>query len=324
MRRRDFIRNSALAGGSLLSPSAPGVPASESVSGLQAPIPSMPRAKTMVLDLSPARWIWYPSERTLQNTFVLFRRQLVLPEKPVRARGWVAAESRYRMEVNGQRVQWGPAPCDPRWLEADPLDLAAFLEAGPNTLGAQVLFFGQGDGTLPIGKCGFIFRLELEYPQGDKQTIVSDESWQAFLCRAWKPGHYKRWYLRSLQEEFDARLYPYGWTSAGFTPNPDWLPAMPLDCPADKPAACANYSEYMMDFRGDLAVSQLRARRIPMMRETRVPVAGLAESCWIEWLRSPEEYFEFLPPQSFRPDRTPSAEATGAGSWEVNLDGRRA
>ena len=64
--------------------------------------------KISVLDLSPAKWIWYPSERTLQNTFVLFRRQLNLAEKPMRARGWVTAESRYCLEVNGQRVQWGP------------------------------------------------------------------------------------------------------------------------------------------------------------------------------------------------------------------------
>jgi hypothetical protein len=283
----------------------------------------MPLTRTTLLNLSPARWIWYPSVRTLQNTFVLFRRQLNLPEKPLRARGWVAAESRYRLEVNGQRVQWGPAPCDPRWLEVDPVDLTALLQAGPNTIGAQVLFFGQGDGTLPIGKCGFIFRLEIETAQGEKQTIVSDEAWQAHLARAWKPGHYKRWYVRCLQEEFDARLYPYGWTSPDFAPNQDWLPAMPLDCPADKPAACATYTEYEYDFRGDPGISQLRARTIPLMHETLVPIAGLAESCWIEWVRSPEEYFEFMPPQSFRPARQPSAKEVSAGSWEVELDGRR-
>ena len=59
------------------------------------------------------------------------------------------------------------------------------------------------------------------------------------------------------------------------------------------------------------------------MRETLVPAARLAESCWIEWTRSPQEYFEFMPPQSFRPDRQPSAHETTAGSWEVALDGQR-
>jgi hypothetical protein len=87
------------------------------------------------------------------------------------------------------------------------------------------------------------------------------------------------------------------------------------------------------------------------MRETLVPAARLAESCWIEWLRPIEEYFEFLPPDSFRPDRRPAAKeiATGvepalrpadaglkpgatldpafrpvpATVWEVELDGHR-
>jgi len=323
MRRRDFIKSSALAGGSLLSPREPRALAAESTSGLQAPILPMPLPKTILLNLSPARWIWYPSERTLQNTFVLFRRQLDLPEKPIRATGWIVADSRYRLEVNGQRAQWGPAPCDPRWVEADPVDLTALLHAGPNTLGAQVLFYGQGDGTWPGGKCGFIFRLEIENAHGEKQTVGSDEAWQAFLARAWKPGHYKRWYLRSLQEEFDARLFPYGWAMPDFVPNQDWLPAMPLDCPADKPATCSSYPEYMLDFEGDRKVSQLRARSIPLMRETLVPAARLAESCWIEWVRSPEEYFEFMPPQSFRASRQASAKEAAPGSWEVALDGRR-
>ena len=323
MRRRDFIKGSALAGTSFIPTAGLRAYTSELTSGLQAAIQPMSLPKTIVLDLRPARWIWYFSQRTLQNTFVLFRRQLNLPAKPLRAKGWVAADGRYRLEVNGQRVQWGPAPCDPRWLEVDPLDLANLLQPGANTIGAQVLFYGQGDGTWPIGKCGFIFWLEIETSAGEKQTVVSDETWRVFLARSWKPGHYKRWYLRGLQEEFDARLYPYGWANPDFTPDQDWLPAMPLECPADKPPICATYPEYMLDAQGDSGESQLRARSIPLMRETLVPVKGLAESCWIEWVRSPEEYFECLPPESFHPDRQPSAKEVAPGSWEVELDGRR-
>ena len=74
------------------------------------------------LDLNPAKWIWYPSTRTLQNTFVLFRKDVVLNELPQQAKGWIIADSRYKIFVNGERVQWGPAPSDPRWQEADPSD----------------------------------------------------------------------------------------------------------------------------------------------------------------------------------------------------------
>ncbi|MDD6210403.1 MAG: alpha-L-rhamnosidase, partial [Bacteroidales bacterium] len=84
------------------------------------------------LDLAPAQWIWYPSERTLQNSFVLFRKEFELRDIPQKATGWILADSRYLLFVNGQRVQWGPAPSDPRWQEADPLDLKPYLREGKN------------------------------------------------------------------------------------------------------------------------------------------------------------------------------------------------
>ncbi len=118
------------------------------------------------------------------NTFILFRRELHLPAAPRRATGWIVADSRYRLEVNGERVQWGPAPCDPRWTEADPVDLTGVLHAGLNVLGATVLFYGHGDGTWPIGKPGFLFWLDVEHADGTRERIVSDAGWGALLCRA--------------------------------------------------------------------------------------------------------------------------------------------
>src|ERR1051325_1519968 len=111
------------------------------------------------MDLSPAKWIWFPGERTLQNTFVLFRRQLHLDAAPKKAAGWIFADSRYRLVVNGRRVQWGPAPSDPRWQEVDPIDLAAHLKAGDNVIAVEVLYYGVGDGTWAMGSPGFIFKL---------------------------------------------------------------------------------------------------------------------------------------------------------------------
>lgn len=324
MKRREFIKGSALGSSALLSLRS-GMPAVINPnSELQAPLPRVPQAGRYPLpDLNPARWIWYPSERTLQNTFVLFRLQLDLPDKPRRARGWVVADGRYLLSVNGQRVQWGPAPSDPRWPDVDPVDLTEQLTSGSNAIGAQVLFYGQGDGTWPLGKCGFLFRLEIETASGEKRTIVSDETWRAFLARAWRPGHYKRWYLRCLQEEFDARLYPYGWTNAEFALTEDWLPAMPLTCPADEPAICSTYTEYMMDLQGEHGAAKLRARSIPAMVEHLVPVSGLAESCSIDWTRPIDDYFEFLVPDAFRVDRQPSARALSPGVWVADWLDRR-
>lgn len=323
MNRRDFLKNTALTGGALFccnDPTFANAEIEKPFEPVQLPSPTAPRLP----DLAPARWLWYPSERCLQNTFVLFRRELELPARPRRATGWIAADSRYLLEVNGRRLQWGPAPADPRWAEADPVDLTAALEKGSNVLGATVLFYGQGDGTWPIGKPGFLFWLELEHADGRKEKVVSDESWKACLARAWKPGHYKRWYLRALQEEFDARLYPHGWSAPGFAKlGEDWLPAMVLAGSPNQPALCTNYYEYMLDVSSFPAGAELRPRSIPLLKETEAPVQRLAESFSIEWRRPPEEYFECRVPGAYRAEPMTSVKETAPGEWRIELDGKR-
>lgn len=275
-------------------------------------------------DLEPARWIWYPSERCLPNTFVLFRRELELSEPPRRATGWISADSRYLLQVNGQRMQWGPAPCDPRWLEADPIDLTAVLDGGKNVLAVTALYFGHGDGTWAIGKAGFLFRLEIENSDGTIETIVSDESWHAHLARSWPPGQYKRWFVRALQEEFDARLYPTGWQGSDFTTDKDWLPSMVVDCPPNKPTVCSNVVDDLYTMLSDPQGSHMRSRTIPMLDEVEVPISKLSESYWIEWQRPPVEYFECKTPDAFHVDRSPAATAMDGHSWSIECDGTRA
>ena len=251
------------------------------------------------VDLSPARWIWLPSERTLANTVVLFRREIEVVGAPVSARGWVTADSRYRLWVNGRRVQWGPAPCDPRLLEVDPVDLTPYLRPGRNVIAAEVLFYGHGEGTWPGGKPGFLFAARIEEADGGIQQVVSDERWSVLLDRAHRPGQYKRWYLRALQEEFDARLRPAGWNEPGFTPGEEWLAPLVLGGGATDPAAASAYYEYLTDGGVDPEESSLVAREVPLVRETARPVARLAQSGRIRWRRDPRDWFEFRIPGSF-------------------------
>ncbi len=323
MNRRAFFQTSAAAGTSLLlAKSSSGQSAGSTAQRIPA-APTPQQAKSSLPDLSPAKWIWYPSGRTLPNTFVLFRREVRLEAAPRRATGWIAADSRYRLEVNGQRIQWGPAPSDPRWAEADPVDLTAQLHSGTNVLGSIVLFYGAGDGTWPIGKPGFLFWLVLEHADGRQETIVSDASWQVLLCRAWRPGHYKRWYLRALQEEFDARLYPYGWSSPEYRPDQQWLKAMPLGGSPNKPALTTSYYEYMLDVGGGPSNSELRPRSIPLLGETFVAAKRLAEVFQLEWSVSPHDYFDFRVPDPFQAQALPVPAETSPGQWSITLNPNR-
>ena len=265
------------------------------------------------LDLSPARWIWYPSGRVLQNTFILFRKEFELNRIPEKAFGWILADSRYQLFVNGRRVQWGPAPHDPRWPEADPVDIASFLKEGKNVIACQVLFYGFGEGTWPMGKPGFLFNVDI-----DGQKIVSDNSWLSYLAKSWLPGQYKRSFLRTLQESFDANTFPYGWHCADFVANADWLPAIESTASASRPSICAGFAEYQWEIFGNPAASEVRKRSIPMMRENEVGINKLVESAWVTWKRPAEEYFDMLVPNAYDAEWATIAHEKAPGVWVVD------
>jgi alpha-L-rhamnosidase len=320
--RRNFLKNSSASSLSLwLRPATPEQSTQNETFTSTVSIPSPPLDRT--LNLAPAKWIWYPMQRCLPNTIIIFRKEIALTSKPRSAKGYIIGDSRYQFLANGQRIQFGPAPSDPRWAEADPIDLTNVLSAGNNVLGAQVLYYGHGEGTWPIGKPGFIFKLDIEYANGNTFQIISDGTWQTLIARSWRPGQYKRWYLRAFQEEFDARLYPHKWSSTEYVPFEEWLPAQELNNPANKPAINSTFNEYSTDLSGRVEVSQLRERSIPLLQETLIPVSRLAESMTLRWKRPPYEYFECGTPDTYEVSRLPCVVSSTPQSWTINVDKAR-
>ncbi|MBD3275730.1 MAG: Bacterial alpha-L-rhamnosidase, partial [Candidatus Marinimicrobia bacterium] len=322
--RRSFLRNFSLGSGALIVGTGT-VSGQDTASNLtEFQHPEHDESHIRILDLSPAQWIWYPSERTLQNTMLLFRREFHLSGAPEHAVGYIHGDSRYLLFVNGKRVQWGPAPSDPRWVEVDPIDISDYLVPGKNVIGAQVLFYGEGDGTWPIGNPGFIFTCDIT--ASEKTTkILSDESWQVHLARAWKPGQYKRWFLRAFQEEFDARLYPHGWTLPDFTPDDSWLEPMQLPCPADKPTACSYYSNYKFGgIRLDPSIGRLEERSIPALDENSLSVNELAEAYQLSWNRPVAEYFEYRTPEAFSAKSFTAISTSGENAWMLTAQSEKA
>jgi alpha-L-rhamnosidase len=272
------------------------------------------------LDLAPARWIWFASARTLPSTFVLFRREIVVDRPLSRARGWITADSRYRLTVDGEAVQWGPAPSDPRSLDVDPLDLTRLLTPGRHVIGVEVLYYGRGDGTWVAGKPGLLFHLRLEAP-GRSERIVSDAGWTSFLDRAHRPGQHRRWYLRALQEEFDARLHPAGWDTPAYVPDVRWLPAMVVDGRADQSSLALRYPDAMEDQSASGAGTCLRARQTPLLRRVDVPARRLAGSASVRWTRDPLDWFESRTPGSFEIVPGEAAREVEPGVWELPAGG---
>ncbi len=333
--RREFLKSSGLV--ALSAAVTPAAVAAEAAKSSEAPgAPAAPfavkpfeSAPGDTLDLSPAKWLWYPGDRMLPNTFVLFRRVLQLNAKPKKATGWIIGESRYLLEVNGGRVQWGPAPNDPRWPEVDHMDLAESLTSGENVIGATVLYFGQGDATCPMSRAGFIFKLEIEHADGRLETLVSDNSWRVHLSQAWKPGQHRMFFMQALQEEFDGRLHPHGWNEKGFVENDDWLePSFP-PCAANLPIFADPTNEVMNWIHGPRkfiygaearSKFEMRPRSIPLMRETWVSAALLVEQHRIKWRRPIAEYFAVRPSNAYQAEPTRAAQPAGEKAWRLELD----
>ena len=269
------------------------------------------------IDLAPAQWVWIPSGRALPNMFVLFRKELSLDALPEKAVGWITADSRYRLTVNGKRLQWGPAPCDPRHVDVDPVDMTALLRPGKNVIGVEVLHYGYGDGTWPAGKPGLLFFLQLQHADGRTEKIVSDPSWQTLVDRAHRPGQYKRWFLRALQEEFDARKYPYGWDTADFHVDERWVAAKPIGGRPDRPAGCSRFPGNDMLQNLSTEGTSLRLREIPLLKETMIPPKPLATSGIVRWQRDPDDWFDLRMPDCFTIQSEPIAEKTATGDWTL-------
>lgn len=228
---------------------------------------------------------------------------------PAEAKGWIAADSRYRLTVNGTYVQWGPAPHDPRHAEADPVDLAPYLREGVNCIGVEVLFYGHGEGTWPFGKPGLLMNVP--------GLVETDASWRCLVDRAHRPGQYRRWFLRALQEEFDARRHPFGWDSIGFDDSA-WISAMELSTLASRPAFAGGYSDYANEiWHLKPEEATLSARSVPMLREEWQP-AELRFTNAVAWHRDPEDWFEFRTPGAFTVEISEATDGAFIATYELS------
>ncbi|MBW3469752.1 alpha-L-rhamnosidase N-terminal domain-containing protein [Arthrospiribacter ruber] len=320
--RRDFLRTISATGAFSL------MPVSFALSESRNALENLKRAKGVVelselpkrkeLNLSPASWIWFPAERILPNSFFHFRKVLKLNKSVRSAKGWIQAESRYVLFLNGQRIQFGPAPSDPRYAEADPIDLTDRLKIDDNVFGATVVYFGFGDGAWPAGKAGFIFRLEIGFEDGEKSILVSDETWSVQQAKSWPSGKYKRWYLRALQEEFDNRLYPDGWNDVGFSEDNSWKKAKVFSKEAQKTALSSSISDYLYDSGGNQN-TQLRRRTVPLILEKPVHDFQLKEVHTLNWNTSIEEYFDFKTENAFQVDQIIDGFSEKGATWEFEV-----
>ena len=158
-----------------------------------------------------------------------FRREFQATQPIKRARLYATALGVYECEINGQKV--GEDVLAPGWtdyhkrLDYQTYDVTAMIQNGDNVLGAVA---GDGWYCGHIGwrrrqnygqKPHFCGQLEIEFEDGSREIIASDDSWQF----AYGP------ILSAdllIGEDYDARLQMNGWSSPGFEAGDCWRAAL--------------------------------------------------------------------------------------------------
>ncbi|MFN3650627.1 MAG: family 78 glycoside hydrolase catalytic domain [Armatimonadota bacterium] len=177
-----------------------------------------------------ARWIVRandtpPADPYGDDPAPLLRREFTLKAKPARARVYVSGLGYYELRLNGERV--GDRVLDPAWTTYSErvfysvYDVTDRLQRGRNALGAMLgggwydplplpLFnrFNPRD-VLPVGPMRLVLQLEVEYPDGSRERVVTDDSWKAAEGPVVRNSVY-------LGEHYDARREQRGWDRPGF------------------------------------------------------------------------------------------------------------
>ncbi len=150
----------------------------------------------------------------------MFRKDFALPGTIRRATVYATAQGLYELRINGRRV--GDQLLAPEWtsyhhrIQYQTYDVTDLVRTGDNVVAA---WLGEGwyaGRLMAVGRFAygtvprFLCQLEIEFADGRKQTVVTDETWRSTLAGPIRAaGIYDG-------EDYDARREFAGWDTADF------------------------------------------------------------------------------------------------------------
>jgi alpha-L-rhamnosidase len=171
---------------------------------------------------------------------ILLRKDFELPNNRgmvTRARLYITAFGVYLATINGTRVD--NSEMAPGWTSYSHrhnyqvLDVTTLLNSGSlNAIGAEVAegwYCGRlgflGGKRFNYGEeIGLLAQLEVEFDQGEKFTLVSDNTWRCHLSPLLQSGIYDG-------EIYDMKLDVHGWVNSVAFDKSSWLPVKIMDFP---------------------------------------------------------------------------------------------
>ncbi|TSA32698.1 MAG: hypothetical protein D4R64_15585, partial [Porphyromonadaceae bacterium] len=199
-----------------------------------------------------AKWIGGPGSLTSgdwKQASPLFRKKVAVSRKIKKARAYISGLGYYELYINGEKI--GDHVLSPnqtnydrqkveKWSEPrignmttrvlyETFDITFSLKSGENTIG---VILGNGwyiqadhplDTSLWYDTPRLIAQIGIEYEDGSKELIISDESWKASLS----PIRYNGLHTGEI---YDARTEQNGWNATGFDDS-KWVYAVSVRPP---------------------------------------------------------------------------------------------
>jgi len=204
-----------------------------------------------------AQWIWCSVKYPTPFQFVKFSKTIEVTTLPTRATAFIAADTFYRLWINGRLVMNGPARSSHGKATVDPVDVGSYLAQGKNILMIEVLH-GVSPFEALAQAPGLLCEVEVEFGDNKEILVATDGSWQASEITAWDRDSLRFSFQRGWVEQYDARktleekvqpVIVLG--KVGMTP---WLKVEPRDVPMPAPLTEFRPASVMDVQRGDGAL----------------------------------------------------------------------
>jgi alpha-L-rhamnosidase len=175
-----------------------------------------------------ARWITHPTASPRRYGVYHFRRSIGLPQKPARFIVHVSADNRYRLFVNGRAVGIGPARGDTQHWYYETYDLAPYLQAGNNTIAAQVWHLAE---SAPLAQINYQLGFLVQGDGPAEAAVNTGNGWKVWQNTAYKPlppdmARLQTYLAIGDQEQVEGAAYPWGWEQPAYNDSA-WLAARP-------------------------------------------------------------------------------------------------
>lgn len=179
---------------------------------------------------------WIKRNTTDADDYTYYRKSVSVPKKNItRAIVYVSANHNYELYLNGKEIGKGLAYHYPQYAYYNAYDITSLVKPNAGNIFACLThWYGGGQGRAP-GERGFLLKTVIEYADGTKTIVGTDNSWKQKQAEVFITGQPRRngegiGYI----DKIDSRNEEPDWNKLGFDDS-GWEQAVVIGAPPVAP-----------------------------------------------------------------------------------------